>query len=116
MSWEIVRSEMFAAWWDGLTAEQQEALTDRILLLKEHGPYLGEPYVKLIEDSDHHNMKELRTSKEGALRVLFIFDPLRRGVFLLGGDKTGKWNRWYREMIPVADALYDDYLHEEGLI
>ena len=50
-------------------------------------------------------MKELRVSKDGALRVLFIFDPLRRAVFLLGGDKTGQWTQWYRSAIPIADDL-----------
>ena len=60
-------------------------------------------------------MKELRVSKDGALRVLFIFDPLRRAVFLLGGDKTGQWTEWYRSAIPIADDLYDEYLASEGL-
>jgi hypothetical protein len=48
--------------------------------------------------------------------VLFIFDPLRRAIFLVGGDKTGQWNRWYAEMILVAEDLYDRYLQDEGLI
>lgn len=103
-------------WWDTLTEDQQDALTDRILLLKDRGPNLGEPVVKRIETSRHHNMKELRTSKDGALRVLFIFDPLRRAIFLIGGDKTGQWNKWYREMIPVADDMYDEHIRDEGLI
>jgi hypothetical protein len=37
---------------------------------------------------------------------------------LIGGDKTGK-DRFYEEMIPVADRLYDLHLGElkkEGLI
>ena len=55
-------------------------------------------------------------ASSGALRVLFIVDPLRRAVFLVGGDKTGQWNRWYAEMIPIAEELYDRYLQDEGLI
>jgi hypothetical protein len=50
---------------------------------------------------------------------LFVFDPLRQAVLLLGGDKTGAWNEWYRWAIPRADDLYDEYLHElrdEGLL
>jgi hypothetical protein len=37
---------------------------------------------------------------------------------VIGGDKTGD-DRFYREMIPLADRLYDIYLEElrrEGLI
>lgn len=31
---------------------------------------------------------------------------------MIGGDKRHRWVEWYREMIPVADALYDEYLEE----
>ena len=64
-------------------------------------------------------MKELRASKGGALRVLFMFDPRRAVILLLGGDKTGEWDSWYESAIPAADDLYDAYLTElrdEGLI
>jgi hypothetical protein len=115
--WTIRYSELFEEWWVGLTVGQQEALTARIQLLAEHGPNLGRPTVdSVVGTTRHHHMKELRASKSGALRVLFIFDPLRRAVFLVGGDKTGQWNRWYVEMIPVAEDLYDRYLQDEGLI
>ena len=46
------------------------------------------------------------------------FDPRRTAILLIGGDKTGN-DRFYEEMIPIADALYDqhiDALKAEGLI
>lgn len=58
-------------------------------------------------------MKELRP--RGAAkncRVLFIFDPRRQAVLLVGGDKTGQWAKWYRTAIPEAERLYEDYLEE----
>jgi len=61
--------------------------------------------------SRHANMKELRPLR-GDLRIIFEFDPRRMAVLLLGGDKSRKWNQWYREMIPVADQLYDQHLVE----
>lgn len=64
-------------------------------------------------------MKELRAAQGGALRVLFMFDPRRQVILLLGGDKSGAWNAWYEWAVPAADDLYDDYLDElkrEGLI
>lgn len=64
-------------------------------------------------------MKELRAAKDGALRVLFMFDPRRQAILLLGGDKSDAWKDWYEWAIPAADDLYDDYLDElrqEGLI
>lgn len=51
--------------------------------------------------------------------MLFIFDPIRRAVLLLGGNKSGRWVEWYREAIPQAERIYAEYLaelREEGLI
>ena len=43
--------------------------------------------------------------------MLFAFDPTRSAL-LLGGDKSGNWQRWYKENIPIADQLYPDYTTE----
>lgn len=113
MGWDVLYTDEMKAWMATLTNRQQEALVARVLLLQEHGPALGRPIVDTVKGSAYQNMKELRASKEGALRVLFIFDPRRRAVLLIGGDKSGQWNQWYRTAIPAADALYRAYL--EGL-
>jgi hypothetical protein len=84
----------------------------RVELLEAEGPALGRPTVDTIKGSRHLNMKELRVSKGGAIRILFAFDPQRRAVLLLGGDKAGQWEAWYSEAIPVADDLFDQYLRE----
>lgn len=55
-------------------------------------------------------MKELRPAQ--TLRILFAFDPRRVAILLIGGDKRGSWNRWYDEVVPHADALYDEHLTE----
>jgi hypothetical protein len=63
-------------------------------------------------------MKEL-IPPGGNFRIIFAFDPRRSAILLLGGDKTGRWEEWYREAIPMADGLYEAYLaelKEEGLI
>ena len=117
--WEIEVTDQFEKWWDDLSVDQQEAVNDRVVLLGERGPDLGRPVVERIRRSRHHNMKELRASKGGELRVLFAFDPRRQMILLFGGDKSGEWNDWYDWAVPVADGLYDDYLdelREEGLI
>jgi hypothetical protein len=117
--WVVEFTNEFEAWWEGLDVEQQAALGVRIDLLESRGPDLGRPAVDRISGSRHHNMKELRASEGGALRVLFAFDPRRQAILLLGGDKSGQWAEWYEWAIPVADDLYDTYLNElreEGLI
>lgn len=104
-------TDEFATWYNELTPEQQDALAGRIELLEERGPDLKRPTVGEIKGSRHApHMKELRVSKGGDLRVLFAFDPRRTAILLLGGDKTGRWEEWYRTAIPEADRLYDEYL------
>ena len=117
--WEVEVTDEFLDWWHQLDQDQQESVTDRVDLLADRGPDLGRPVVDRIHSSRHHNMKELRAARGGALRVLFMFDPRRQVILLLGGDKSGAWNTWYLEAVPVADELYDTYLDElrtEGLI
>jgi hypothetical protein len=79
---------------------------------------LGRPWVDTLVAARRHNMKELRP-RGGFLRVLFVFDPRRTAILLLGGDKRDQWEAWYREAIPAAECLYDVYLEalkEEGLL
>jgi hypothetical protein len=55
----------------------------------------------------------------GYLRILFRFDPRQTAILLIGGSNDGRWERWYEEMIPVGEALYETYLaelHAEGLL
>lgn len=56
--------------------------------------------------------EELRVQSGGKpLRVFYAFDPRRMAILLIGGDKTGD-RRFYEQMIPIADALYDQHLAE----
>lgn len=59
-------------------------------------------------------MKELRPGSGGSteIRVLFVFDPLRSAILLVGGDKSGNGARWHRTAIPRAGRLREEYLSE----
>jgi len=58
-------------------------------------------------------MKELRVQSSGnPYRIFFAFDPERRAILLIGGNKKGD-KRFYDKYIPLADKLLDQYL--EGL-
>jgi hypothetical protein len=111
--WEIEFTAEADRWFQGLNAEDTSRIAGAISRLERDGPALGRRFVDSIKGSRHHNMKELR-SVGGNLRALFAFDPHRRGVVLLGGDKTGDWNGWYKRNIPRADRLYDQYLRATG--
>jgi len=99
-------------WLLGLDEDSYEQVSAAIELLGEYGPQLGRPIVDTINRSRHRNMKELRPGSSGRteLRLLFAFDPQRRGIFLVAGDKAGNWQRWYKKNIPVADDLFDAHL------
>ena len=120
MAWEIEYTDEFEEWFDRLIDEAQEAVYARVLQLEEHGPQLGNRLVTIIEQSSLPNLKELRVNVGVAhFRILFIFDPRRVGILLLGGDKTGDWNEWYDENVPLAEEIYAAYLAElrrEGLL
>ena len=53
------------------------------------------------------------SSGTSEVRILFIFDPARNPVLLIAGDKSGRWQEWYREAIPAAEAIYEAYLKEQ---
>jgi hypothetical protein len=57
-------------------------------------------------------MKELRLSAAGGeWRVAFAFDPKRRAILLVAGDKSGgSEKRFYRELIGKADRRFDTHL------
>jgi hypothetical protein len=116
--WEIEGTDEFADWFGSLAADDQEAIDLAVTVLAQDGPALGRPLVDTIASSRHANMKELRPLAT-RIRILFAFDPRRIAILLLGGDKSGQWDRWYRINIPRADDLYDEYLAtllKEGLL
>lgn len=118
MAWEVEATDEFADWYLHLTEAEQLAINATVDLLEERGPALGRPYADTLSASRHANMKELRPP-EGNIRILFVFDPRRVAILLLGGDKTNAWTVWYERMIPLADRLYDEYLdtlRQEGLL
>jgi len=113
--WEVSLHQDVEAWYlsicesDPETADLIEQAIDQ---LTAEGPSLGRPLVDRIKGSKHHNMKELRPASTGAteIRILFVFDPRREAIFLVAGDKSGNWNGWYREAVPLADGRYAEHL------
>lgn len=111
MEWNVEYTNEFEGWWNTLTTDEQDAVESCIPFISRHGPALGRPLVDRVKGSRYPNMKELRPPATN-IRILFAFDPRRVAILLIGGDKTNRWQEWYDEYIPIADALYDDYLEE----
>lgn len=120
MAWEVNGTDEFADWFGGLTEPEADEVIAVVELLAEQGPELNRPYADRIKGSKYHNMKELRPRGVASyFRILFLFDPRREAILLIGGDKSGQWDRWYAEAIPQAEQLYEEYLRElaaDGLI
>jgi hypothetical protein len=118
VEWEIEFTDEFGEWWDGLTEDEQVDVAAKVEVLRRFGPALRRPHSGAISSSKHPNMKELIIQHAGRpYRVLYVFDPRRCAILLIGGDKTGD-DRWYEEFIPIADRLFDEHLaalKKEGL-
>jgi hypothetical protein len=110
--WEVEFDPGFEKWVIGLSQADAEALLAAIRVLRDQGPALGRPLVDSVVGSRHKNLKELRPGSTGRteVRVLFAFDPERQAIFLVGGDKSSDWSRWYDVNIPIADDSLDAHL------
>ena len=112
MNWSIAFHEDFEPEFDALPSIIKDELLARAKVLSRFGPHLGRPHVDTLAGSKHANMKELRFEVDhGVWRFAFAFDPKRRAILLVGGNKSGvKQTRFYRELIHQADHRFDDHL------
>ncbi len=115
MRWDVRLLDEVETWLLGLDDRSYALVAAAIEKLADEGPALGRPLVDSVKASRHHNMKELRPGSAGSteMRVLFVFDPQRRAVLLVGGDKSGTWRSWYVRNIKTADDRYDGWLRGE---
>jgi len=112
VAYDVEFADEFGEWWDGLDGDEQESVSRSVKLLIGEGVNLPRPHADTLKGSRFPNMKELRVQHQGRpYRVLYAFDPRRCAMLLIGGDKTGN-ARWYREFIPIADAIFEQHLRE----
>lgn len=119
MTWEPYLTDEVDAWLEELAASDVDSyrqVVAGIEVLAVGGPSLGRPLVDGFRGSKLHGMKEARPGSGGTteIRVLFVFDPWRSAILLVGGDKSGDWPRWYRTAIPRAERLYEEILDERA--
>lgn len=106
-------------WLRALRKEDLDAyrsVNSTIDLLAETGPGLGRPLVDTLSGTKIRNMKELRprSGREVSIRIIFVFDPWFQAVLLIAGNKAREWNRWYRRVIPAAEAAFEKWLVAES--
>lgn len=112
MTWVVLLHGAFDAELDALPEAVQDEVLALMGLPKQFGPTLGRPRVDTLKGSRHANMKELRfDAANGVWRVAFAFDPKRRAILLVGGDKSSSGEkRFYRQLIKKADARFNEHL------
>jgi hypothetical protein len=115
MIWEVILYGAFEEELRTFDPSVQDALIVVAKLLADFGPQLGRPHVDTLKGSKHANMKELRfEAADCEWRAAFAFDPGRRAVVLVAGDKSGgSQKRFYKQLIAKADLRFSD--HVEGL-
>lgn len=112
MNWIINFEDDFEAEFDELNEMVQDECFAHLKFLAKFGPELGRPHVDTLKGSKHANMKELRFNADnGVWRLAFAFDPKRKALLLVCGDKSGgSEKRFYKELIKRADTRFDKHL------
>ena len=110
--WTVKVADEFQPEFDRLQEDVQNTILAMSRLLQQFGPQLGRPQVDTLKGSRHANMKEARFSAaDGEWRLAFAFDPRRRAMLLVAGDKSGgSARRFYRALIRKADERFDRHL------
>ncbi|MBF0807744.1 diaminopimelate decarboxylase [Rothia nasimurium] len=111
MSRWTIDATYITQWISQLPEDQRRDTLTALNFLAVEGPYGGRPYIDRIHSSKYHNLKELRPRKAAKnIRILFIFDPIQQAILLVAGDKTGNWEKWYKQNIPLAEERYEQHL------
>lgn len=112
LEWTVLFHDEFEPEFDALPAAVQDELYAEAGFVELFGPACGRPHVDTLKGSGYTNMKELRfEAMNGEWRVAFAFDPKRRAILLVAGDKTGgSQKKFYKRMIALADARYTRHL------
>jgi len=112
MNWIINFDDDFELEFDELNEIVQDECFAHLKILEKFGPELGRPHVDTLNGSKHSNMKELRFSADnGVWRLAFAFDPKRKAILFVCGDKSGgSEKRFYKSLIKRADTRFDKHL------
>ena len=112
MTWTVAFGDEFDEEFETLSNAVQEELLASARLLGDFGPQLARPHADTLNDSSFANMKELRfEADDGVWRVAFAFDPERKAILLIAGDKSGiSQKRFYKALIKKADTRFQAHL------
>ena len=112
MKWEVKFHDDFKAELLDFEQSVRVSLVSAARLLVDYGPLLGRPHADTLKGSAHANMKELRfEAADGEWRAAFAFDPERKAIVLVAGDKSGgSQKRFYKRLIAKADLRFSAHI------
>ncbi len=112
---EVVGTDEFEAWFDGLDDPDAKAVIRAIHQLEMAGVNLRFPLSSAINGASFA-LRELRVQSGGRpIRVFYAFDPARDAVLIIGGFKDGAGGKdFYGDMIGKSEAIWKQYLAERG--
>ena len=102
--WEI-EIEHIVPWLDEQDDRTVACIFAALENLQQSGPSLGRPLVDTLKGSTVKNLKELRPASPGntEVRIIFAFDPARKAIMLLGGDKS-KGKKGQEQMVGLVQG------------
>ena len=114
MAWTVTYHEAFVPELQAMAEDVQDGLLGKLELLQVLGAALGRPQVDTLAGSRFANMKELRFQAGGGVwRAAFAFDPERKAMILVAGDKAGVGERrFYKQLIAKADVRFARHIEE----
>ena len=112
MPWRVEFHPDFLPEFVAFAAEVQDEMAAHIELIRASGPELKRPFADTLKGSKHANMKELRLrADDGVWRLAYAFDPERKAILLVAGDKSGgSHKRFYEKLIAKADKRFAAHL------
>jgi hypothetical protein len=104
---QIETTDTYKDWYLDLEKKEAAAVDRKVKMLQLLGLSLPFPHSSDIKGAKYP-FRELRVNNP-PIRVLYAFDPARKAVLIIGGDKTSD-NRFYERLIPKAELLWEGYL------
>jgi hypothetical protein len=110
--WRVDFHPDFEPEFEAFAEAVQIELAAYVELVRAYGPELKRPHADTLNGSRHTNMKELRFRADGGVwRLAYAFDPERKAILLVAGDKSGgSQKRFYEKLIAKADQRFADHL------
>lgn len=104
---EVETTETYRDWYLDLEKREAAAVDRKVKMLQLLGLSLPFPHSSDIKGAKYA-FRELRVNNP-PIRVLYAFDPKRKAVLIIGGDKSGD-ERFYDRLVSQAEKLWLEYL------